>query len=87
MSEDCLFVNIFTPERANGTSNIPVKVWIDGGGTFFLKGASNYYPGDVLDAFGDVTVVTLNYRVGHLGFLRTDDVIGNFGFWDMHMAT
>ena len=61
-------------------------LWIHGGGTFFLNGASNYYPGDVLGAFGDVIVVTLNYRVGHLGFLRSNNVIGNFGFWDMHMA-
>ena len=35
-------------------------VWIDGGGTFFLTGASNYYPGDVLGASGDVIIVTLN---------------------------
>ena len=83
-SEDCLFLNIFTPERANASSNIPVMVWIHGGG--FLSGVSTYYHGDVLSAFGDVIVVTMNYRLAQLGFLRVDDDTGNFGLWDQHLA-
>ena len=83
-SEDCLFLNIFAPERSNGSSNIAVMVWIHGGG--FLSGVSTYYHGDVLSAFGDVIVVTMNYRLAQLGFLRVDDELGNFGLWDQHLA-
>ena len=83
-SEDCLFLNIFAPERSNGTSNIPVMVYIHGG--WFMGGASNFYEGETLSAFGDVVVVTMNYRLAHLGFLRVDDDEGNFGLWDMHLA-
>lgn len=49
-------------------------------------GVSTYYSGDVISALGDVIVVTINYRLGHLGFLRIDDIIGNFGLWDQHLA-
>ena len=84
VSEDCLFLNIFSPEYVNASSNIPVMVWIHGG--WFQMGVSTYYRADVLSVFGDVIVVTINYRLAHLGFLRTDDVIGNFGLWDQHLA-
>ena len=84
VSEDCLFLNVFAPGRSNATSKLPVMVWIHGG--WFQIGASNYYPAEVLSDFGDVIVVTLNYRVAQLGFLRTDDIIGNFGLWDQHLA-
>ena len=83
-SEDCLFLNVFTPERANATSNIPVMVWIHGG--WFQVGASDYYHSDVLSAFGDVIAVTINYRLAHLGFLRIDENDGNYGLWDQHLA-
>ena len=83
-SEDCLFLNIFAPERANGTSNIPVMVYIHGG--WFMAGASNIFDGKILSAFGDVVVVTINYRLAQLGFLRVDDDEGNFGLWDQHLA-
>ena len=59
-------------------------VWIHGG--WFQTGASNYYHGDVLSAFGDVIVVTINYRLAQLGFLRTDEDTGNFGLWDQQLA-
>ncbi|CAI9534297.1 unnamed protein product [Staurois parvus] len=69
-------------------------VWIYGGG-FLLgggQGASfldNYlYDGEELAVRGNVIVVTLNYRVGPLGFLSTGDenAPGNYGLWDQHFA-
>ncbi|XP_053385646.1 bile salt-activated lipase-like [Mercenaria mercenaria] len=87
MSEDCLYLNIFTP----GVSNInvapkPVMIWIHGGA--FFVGYADLYEGDVISALGDVIVVTLNYRLGVLGFFSTHDpkAKGNYGLWDQHIA-
>ena len=84
MSEDCLYLNIFTPSHVNATSNIPVMVWFHGG--WFQMGSSNDYYGDTLSAFGNVIIVTVNYRLLHLGFLRIDDTENNFGLWDQQLA-
>jgi len=65
LSEDCLFLNIVTPSTA-GTGR-PVLFWIHGGG--FVTGSANEYDGTVLAAQGDVVVVTVNFRLGTLGFL------------------
>jgi para-nitrobenzyl esterase len=62
--EDCLFLNVFTPDQ-KGASR-PVLFWIHGGG--FTQGSANGYDGSVLAAQGDVVVVTINYRLGFLGF-------------------
>ena len=84
-SEDCLFLNVFVPGSVDPLfSKVPVMVWIHGGG--FTSGNSNYYHGDRLSAFGDVIVVTMNYRLAHLGFLKTNEGTGNFGLWDQHLA-
>jgi para-nitrobenzyl esterase len=64
-SEDCLFLNIFSPS-VQGASR-PVLVWIHGGS--FTGGSANDYDGSVLAEQGDVVVVTINYRLGVLGFL------------------
>ena len=64
-SEDCLFLNIVTPS-VEGPPR-PVLVWIHGGG--FALGSANEYDGSMLAAQGDVVVVTINYRLGLLGFL------------------
>ena len=85
IEEDCLFLNIFVP--GNGSiipSKLPVMVWIHGGG--FMYGTSTAYPGDNLGAFGQVIVVTINYRLAHIGFLRTKEAFANFGLWDQHLA-
>lgn len=88
MSEDCLFLNIYTPVTEDGSppSSKPVMVWIHGGG-FFL-GSANGYDGSILSAYGDVVVVAINYRLGPLGFFSTHDpnAPGNFGLWDQQMA-
>ena len=65
MSENCLYLNVFRPARQRG-HDLPVMVWIHGGG--FVAGESNDYNPSGLVADG-VIVVTINYRLGALGFL------------------
>ncbi|GFN90227.1 neuroligin-1 [Plakobranchus ocellatus] len=88
MSEDCLYLNIFSPSPIPQDSSppLPVMVWIHGGA--FYQGAGSAFDGSVLASRGQVVVVTINYRLGPLGFLSTeDDVIpGNFGMLDQVMA-
>jgi para-nitrobenzyl esterase len=73
-SEDCLTLNIWTP-ALDGKSR-PVMVWIHGGAFTIGSGAQPLYDGSVLARRGDVVVVTVNYRLGPLGFLRLADVTG-----------
>ena len=87
-SEDCLFVNIYTP-AADGRAR-PVLFWIHGGGYYI--GSGNDHDGSVLAAQGDVVVVTVNYRLGVFGFLDLskydDDLAGSAsnGFRDQILA-
>ena len=82
MSEDCLFLNIFVPSTIKADEKMDVMVWIHGGG--FAYGTSTWYPGGVLAAFNDVIVVSVNYRLGILGFFNIPgtDVKGNYGILD-----
>ena len=86
LSEDCLFLNIFVPEAPSLSSKLAVMVWIYGGG--FKAGYSNGYNAATLAGYGDVIVVTFNYRLGVFGFLSTGDQYapGNYGLWDQQMA-
>uniref|UniRef100_I3KBP8 Carboxylic ester hydrolase n=1 Tax=Oreochromis niloticus TaxID=8128 RepID=I3KBP8_ORENI len=82
ISEDCLYLNIYTPaNKANG-AKLPVMVWIHGGG--FAMGSASFYDGSALAAYQDVVVVQIQYRLGLLGFLSTGDehISGNFGLLD-----
>ncbi|XP_035680303.1 liver carboxylesterase-like isoform X4 [Branchiostoma floridae] len=83
--EDCLTLNIETPSLGNGAI-LPVLLWIHGGGLF--AGAGGMWPYASLAAHQDVVVVTINYRLGPLGFLSTGDenAPGNFGFLDQVQA-
>jgi para-nitrobenzyl esterase len=93
MSEDCLTLNVWTPDTALGKS--PVMVWIHGGA--FVNGSASreLYDGTRLARSG-VVVVTLNYRLGRLGFFahpaltreaeRRGEPTGNFGFMDQIAA-
>lgn len=73
-SEDCLYLNVFTPAADAGRR--PVMVWIHGGG-FTHGGASQaLYDGGRLAVRGDVVVVTINYRLGALGYLYLDRLGG-----------
>ena len=72
-SEDCLYLNVFTPADSSGHSKLPVMFWIHGGG---YKGGSASEPrhnGDFLPLKG-VVLVTINYRLGVFGFLATADL-------------
>lgn len=65
-SEDCLFLNVWTPASATKKSKLPVMVWIHGGG---FTGGSGSGPGSAGDAFAKqgVILTTINYRLGRLG--------------------
>lgn len=66
ISEDCLFLNVWTPSTATKKSKLPVMVWIHGGG---FTGGSGSGPGSAGDAFAKqgVILTTINYRLGRLG--------------------
>ena len=81
--ENCLNLNVFTPDP--GAANLPVLVWIHGGG--FLSGcsASPWYRGSRFARDG-VVLVSINYRLGVEGFLLVDDAPSNRGILDMIAA-
>src|SRR5881296_1459270 len=74
-SEDCLYLNIWTPAPDGGRR--PVLVWIHGGGFILGAGSQTLYDGSALARRGDVVVVTINYRLGALGFLRLRELGGD----------
>jgi para-nitrobenzyl esterase len=61
-SEDCLYLNIWTPAELGGSARLPVMVWIHGGGFAVGSGAEPRYDGAALAARG-IIVVTVNYRL------------------------
>ncbi len=88
-SEDCLYLNVFTPAGARGR-HLPVMVWVHGGS--LRTGESNDYNPAALVRDG-VVVVTINYRLGALGFLadaalasRPGAPSGNYGLMDQQAA-
>ena len=90
-SEDCLSLNVWTP--ALDGKRRPVMVWVHGGAFTIGSGSQPLYDGSVLARRGDVVVVTINYRLGPLGFLRLADVTngkipatGNEGMLDQVAA-
>ncbi|MCV7179255.1 carboxylesterase/lipase family protein [Mycolicibacterium sphagni] len=66
--EDCLFLNVWAPSGAD-TGAKPVMVWVHGGAYIFGAGSQPLYDGSVLADSSDVVVVTINYRLGALGFI------------------
>ncbi|AKU19302.1 carboxylesterase/lipase family protein [Luteipulveratus mongoliensis] len=84
-SEDCLYLNVQAPQRISGSA--PVIVFLHGGG--FTSGSGDVYDGTRLTREGAV-VVTVNYRLGALGFLdhraSRDPASGNFGLADQAAA-
>jgi para-nitrobenzyl esterase len=88
-SEDCLYLNVYAPAKDRG-SHLPVMVWIHGGG--FVGGESDDYNPSALVANG-VIVVTINYRLGALGFLANPALaahpggpVGDYGLMDQQQA-
>jgi len=89
-SEDCLYLNVYAPASRGGFGGRPVLVWIHGGG--LVQDAARDYDGTKLAADG-VVVVTINYRLGALGFLahpalaaRPGGSAGNYGLMDQQAA-
>jgi para-nitrobenzyl esterase len=74
LSEDCLYLNVWTPGL--DSARRPVLVWIHGGGFVIGSGAQSLYDGATLAQRGDCVVVTINYRLGPLGFLNLNEVTG-----------
>ncbi len=72
--EDCLFLNVWTPGTQNAER--PVMFWIHGGGFTIGAGSQALYDGQYLAREGDVVVVTINYRMGALGFLNLKEATG-----------
>ncbi|KAJ6044301.1 uncharacterized protein N7446_002496 [Penicillium canescens] len=92
-SEDCLFLNIWTPYLPNPSKikkkNLkPVMLWIHGGAFTSGTGSDSTFDGTNLASRGDVVVVTINYRLGTLGFLALDNgkTNGNYGLADQTTA-
>ena len=91
-SESCLFLNVTAPVGVTNTSNLPVMVWIHGGG--FISGTGADFDPTQLALRGQVVVVTINYRLGYLGFLAhpalsaadPNHVSGNYGLLDQQAA-
>lgn len=88
--EDCLFLNVFVPDGP--AERLPVIVFFHGGA--FVYGASDLYDAKQLAKTGNAIVVTVNYRLGALGFLATPElsslnerrVSGNYGVLDQELA-
>lgn len=82
-NEDCLYLDVYVPEK--NASNFPVMVWIHGG-AFLFGSASDFNPAPLMTE--DVVVVMIQYRIGALGFLSTEDSVmsGNYGLKDQVMA-
>jgi para-nitrobenzyl esterase len=77
MGEDALVLNVWASTADTGSK--PVMVWLHGGGFVHGTGAEGWFQGDRLAARGDVVVVTINHRLGALGFLPISDALGDDG--------
>ncbi|XP_046742019.1 venom carboxylesterase-6-like [Diprion similis] len=94
-NEDCLYLNVYTPKLpTSGPGNLdnphpalPVLVWFHGGGWIAGAGHSEFYNAKFL-LDHDVILVTMNFRLGPLGFLSTEDMAspGNYGLKDQNQA-
>jgi para-nitrobenzyl esterase len=73
-SEDCLYLNVWTPGLDDARR--PVMVWIHGGAFTIGSGSDIMYDTGILPRRGNVVMVSMNYRLGTLGFLRLKDVTG-----------
>jgi para-nitrobenzyl esterase len=96
-SEDCLFLNVYVPASADKHAHLPVFFWIHGGA--LVSGAGSDYDPSVMVAENNIIVVTINYRLGSLGFLAASVLAaaeanafqnagdaGNYGLMDQQFA-
>lgn len=97
-SEDCLYLNLWLPKNRSKNNRVPLMLYLPGGAN--INGAASneilgirLYEGDKIASHGEVAVVTINYRLGALGFLAQKDgpresnlPIANFGLHDIVAA-
>ena len=93
-SEDCLYLNIFTPKNIQNDEKLPVMYWVHGGSN--IIGTSSIYDPSVLASSQRVVVVTINYRLGMFGWFihpsikrlsdNLEDQSGNYGTLDQIAA-
>lgn len=91
-SEDCLFLNLWTPGLADNAKR-PIMVYLHGGAYNWGSGSDALYDGSRLATKGDVVVITLNHRLNAFGYLYLDRLFpgefpdsGNTGQWDIVLA-
>ena len=91
-SEDCLYLNVYAPAGVAGGGKLPVMFWIHGGAYVSGSASEPRHTGEFLPLKG-VVLVTVNYRVGVLGFLATPELAaegggaaGNYGLMDLVAA-
>ncbi|KPP66513.1 fatty acyl-CoA hydrolase precursor, medium chain-like [Scleropages formosus] len=86
VSEDCLYLNVYTPSDRSADEKLPVMVWIHGGG--LIMGGAVLFDGSPLAAYQNVVMIVIQYRLGILGFFSTGDehAKGNWGFLDQIAA-
>jgi para-nitrobenzyl esterase len=88
--EDCLTLNVWTPSP--GAEGVPVLIWIHGGGLMYHAGSASFYDGEVMARRGNIVVVTVNYRLGALGWLYLPagtvgpEPVANLGLLDQCLA-
>ena len=85
-TEDCLYLNVYVPVTSHSRP-LPVAVWLHGGAFMFGSGAACWF-GPHFWMVHEIILVTINYRLGPLGFLTTDDktAAGNQGLRDQVMV-
>ncbi|AHH18573.1 carboxylesterase, type B [Nocardia nova SH22a] len=89
-TEDCLYLNVFTPADSGPDAKLPVMVWIPGGG-LFIGGSGDYDPSALVTA-GNVVFVSMNYRLNVFGFFSHPAInaeghaAGNYGIMDQQFA-
>jgi para-nitrobenzyl esterase len=88
-SEDCLFLNVTTPVQSDGDGGLPVWIFIHGGALVTGEGAA--FDPSVLVSTQKIIVVTINYRLGALGWLADpaldgNGIAGNYGLMDQQLA-
>lgn len=95
LDEDCLFLNIWRPASGDGGEEPggspreqprPVMVWIHGGAYTYGAASQPVYDGRALASFGDVVIVTINYRLGALGFLDLSSFSVDSDVFDTNLA-
>ncbi|CAF1450255.1 unnamed protein product [Rotaria sp. Silwood1] len=92
LSEDCLYLNIFTPlpTQSLRSTPLPVMIFITGGNFQFLDASAPIYESERFVNTTNIVLVFIQYRLGILGFLATgtgpNDIKGNFGILDQRLA-